>query len=99
MRPLLLLALGIAQFTLVYQAKHALDYALVQAARQGAVEHASAGSIERGFAAGLVPYLYGAEDWAGLLQAEARALDHVRHGVTGGWKHKGGVPNKVKDRT
>ena len=62
----LLLGLGIAQFTLVYQAKHALDYALTQAARQGAVEHASAASIERGLAAGLVPYLYGAGDWAGL---------------------------------
>ena len=73
----LLLGLGIAQFTLVYQAKHALDYALTQAARQGAVEHASAASIERGLAAGLVPYLYGAGDWAGLLQAEERAAESV----------------------
>ena len=82
---ILLLGLGIAQFTLVYQAKHALDYALMQAARQGAVEHASLDSIERGFAAGLVPYLYGAEDWESLLQAEARARDHVRDGVAAGW--------------
>jgi hypothetical protein len=82
---ILLLGLGIAQFTLVYQAKHALDYALMQAARQGAVEHASLDSIERGFAAGLVPYLYGAEDWGSLLQAEARARDHVRDGVAAGW--------------
>ena len=81
----LLLGLGIAQFTLVYQAKHALDYALTQAARQGAVEHASAASIERGLAVGLVPYLYGAGDWAGLLQAEERAAEHVRGGLAQGW--------------
>ncbi|HZH05631.1 MAG TPA: TadE/TadG family type IV pilus assembly protein, partial [Lautropia sp.] len=36
---ILLLGLGIVQFALVYQAKHALDHALTQAARQGAVDH------------------------------------------------------------
>jgi hypothetical protein len=82
---LLLFGLGIAQFTLVYQAKHALDYALMQAARQGAVDHASAESIERGLASGLVPYLYGASDWGGLLQAEARAVAHVASGISDGW--------------
>ena len=81
----LLLGLGVAQFTLVYQAKHALDYALTQAARQGAVEHASADAIQRGFGAGLAPYLYGADDWAGLLKSEARAVDHVRGGLAAGW--------------
>ena len=81
----LLLGLGVAQFSLVYQAKHALDYALTQAARQGAVEHASSDSIERGFGAGLAPYLYGADDRAGLLQSEARAIEHVRGGLAAGW--------------
>jgi len=81
----LLLALGIAQFTLVYQARHALEYALAQGARQGAVQHASAEAIERGLAAGLVPYLHGADDWDGLLQAEARAVEHVRSGLAAGW--------------
>ena len=81
----LLLALGIAQFTLVYQARHALDYALAQAARRGAVQQAAAEAIERGLAAGLVPYLHGADDWQGLLQAEARAVEHVRTGLAGGW--------------
>jgi hypothetical protein len=73
------------QFALVYQARHALEHALAQAARQGAVEHASAEAILRGLAAGLVPYLYGAEDWAGLLAAEARAREHVALGMSGGW--------------
>lgn len=81
----MLLSLGIAQFTLVYQAKHALDYALTQAARQGAVDHASPASIRQGLAAGLVPYLYGASDFAGLLAAEARGEEHVAQGAAAGW--------------
>jgi hypothetical protein len=81
----MLLGLGIAQFTLIYQAKHALDYALTQAARQGAVDHASRESIRAGLAAGLAPYLYGASDWAGLLAAEARAGQHVDQGAAAGW--------------
>ncbi len=82
---LLLLGLGIAQLTLVYQAKHALDYAVMQAARQGAVDHASPDAIRRGLAAGLVPYLYGASDWAGLLAAEAGAQSHLAQGSAAGW--------------
>ena len=81
----LLLGLGIAQFMLVYQAKHALDYALTQAARQGAVSHASGDSIRDGLAVGLVPYLYGAGDWNQLLLAEARATEHVEQGLSAGW--------------
>lgn len=81
----MLLGLGIAQFTLVYQAKHALDYALTQAARQGAVAHASPESIRQGLAAGLAPYLYGATDWAALLAAEVRANNHVTQGAAAGW--------------
>ena len=81
----MLLGLGIAQFTLVYQAKHALDYALTQAARQGAVDHASPASIRQGLAAGLVPYLYGASDFAGLLAAEARGEEHIAQGAAAGW--------------
>lgn len=82
---ILLLGLGLVQFTLVYQAKHALDHALTQAARQGAVDHASTDSIRAGFAAGLAPYLYGATDWEGLLQAELRAAGHVGEGAAAGW--------------
>jgi hypothetical protein len=81
----LLMGLGVAQFTLVYQAKHALDYALMQAARQGAVEHASRDSIVAGFAAGLVPYLYGAADFEQLIAAEGRAVEHVEAGAAAGW--------------
>jgi len=81
----LMLGLGVAQFTLVYQAKHALDYALAQAARQGAVDHASRESIIKGFAAGLVPYLYGAENLEQLVLAERRAAEHVEEGAAAGW--------------
>jgi len=81
----LLLGLGVAQFTLVYQAKHALDHALTQAARQGAVDHAAGASMRAGLASGLVPYLYGAADWTELLRAEARAAEHVDEGLAAGW--------------
>ena len=81
----LLLGLGVVQYSLVYQAKHALDHALMQAARQGAVDHASSESLRAGLAAGLVPYLYGAADWAALLQAEVRAAGHVEEGIAAGW--------------
>lgn len=81
----LLLGLGVAQFALLYQAKHALDYALAQAARQGAVDHALRESIVRGFAAGLVPYLQGAENLGTLLLAEEKAIEHVEDGAAAGW--------------
>ena len=81
----MLLGLGVAQYTLVYQAKHSLDYALTQAARQGALDHASPAAISHGLAAGLVPYLHGATDWAGLIAAEAQADGHVSQGVAAGW--------------
>ncbi|MGE0800193.1 MAG: TadE/TadG family type IV pilus assembly protein [Lautropia sp.] len=81
----LLLGLGLVQFTLVYQAKHALDYALTQAARQGAVDHASREAIIAGLASGLAPYLSGASDWPSLLVAETRAAAHVGDGIAAGW--------------
>ncbi len=81
----LMLGLAVVQFAFVYQAKHALDHALTQAARQGAVDHASAESILRGLAAGLVPFLYGADDWHSLLAGEAKAQAHVTEGRAAGW--------------
>ena len=80
-----LLGLGVVQFCLVYQARHALEHALVTAARHGALAHASGDAILDGLAAGLVPYLYGAEDFAGLVAAEARAREHVQVGLAAGW--------------
>jgi len=69
----------------VYQAKHALDHALTQAARQGAVDHAAGASVRAGLASGLVPYLYGAADWTELLRAEGRAREHIDEGLAAGW--------------
>lgn len=81
----LLLGLGVVQFCLVYQARHALEHALTQAARQGTVDHASVESILDGLARGLVPYLYGATDYASLMAAQARARAHVDFGLAAGW--------------
>ncbi len=81
----ILLGLGVVQFCLVYQARHALEHALATAARQGAVAHASGDAILGGLAAGFAPYLYGAEDFAGLVASEARAREHVDLGVAAGW--------------
>ncbi len=81
----ILLGLGVVQFCLVYQARHALEHALATAARQGAVAHASGDAILDGLAAGLVPYLYGAEDFGELVAAEAKAREHVDLGLAAGW--------------
>lgn len=81
----LLLGLGIVQFAMVYQAKHALDHALNQAARRGALEHAATEAILQGLGAGLVPYLEGASDASSLVAAEARAVAHLAEGLDAGW--------------
>ncbi len=52
---LLVVILGAIQFGLIYQAKATLNHASLQAARAGAVSHASAASIRQGLARGLVP--------------------------------------------
>ena len=81
----ILLGLGVVQFCLVYQARHALEHALATAARQGALAHASDDAILGGLAGGLVPFLYGADDFAGLVDSEARAREHVDLGLASGW--------------
>jgi hypothetical protein len=82
---LLLLGLGVIQFALVYQARHALDYALWQAARAGSVAHADRDAIVAGLATGMTPWLSGADNAVGLLVAEAASIAHVEAGLTEGW--------------
>lgn len=82
---LLLMLLAIIQFVLVFHAKHSLDYALNEAARQGAVAHADPAAIKQGLAHGLAPWLYGANDWDGHLMAEVKALVEVETGMRLGW--------------
>ncbi|MDO4904518.1 MAG: TadE/TadG family type IV pilus assembly protein [Lautropia sp.] len=82
---LLLMLLGIIQFVLIFHARHSLEYALTEAARRGAVEHAAPAAIQRGLAVGMAPWLYGASDWHSKMLGEARALLHVKEGLSMGW--------------
>ncbi len=74
---LLLVGGGALQFGLVYHAKHALNHALIEAARAGSVAHADQAAIRQGLARGLVPWLYGAADLGDYAVGLARATVHV----------------------
>jgi YD repeat-containing protein len=52
---LLVVILGAIQFGLIYQAKATLNHAALQAARAGAVDHASPEALRSGLARGLLP--------------------------------------------
>ncbi|EIF35533.1 TadE-like protein [Burkholderia sp. Ch1-1] len=52
---LLFVCFGILQFVLLYQAKSTLDAAVLEAAREGAVNHGSMQSMRSGLARGLAP--------------------------------------------
>jgi hypothetical protein len=82
---LLFLGLGALQFALVYHAKHALNFALIEAARAGSVAHADPDAIRAGLARGLVPWLYGAQHLAEYLVNVGRAGLHLREGESMGW--------------
>ncbi len=84
--PILLgLGLGAVQFALVFQAKHALNHALIEAARAGSVAHAEPDAILRGFASGLMPWLYGARDLGEYAENQARAAVHLAEARARGW--------------
>jgi len=82
---LLFLGLGAVQFALVYHAKQALNYALIEAARAGSLGHALPEAVETGLAQGLVPYLYGAQDAGERVANLARARTHIALGRAQGW--------------
>ncbi len=83
----LLLLFGIIQFGLIYHAKVALDYAVFEAAREGAVNHAARSAIEYGLARGLAP-LYtsissadsGLDKVRKVQTARDRILSEIRSG-------------------
>lgn len=74
---LLLVGGGALQFGLVYHAKHALNHALLEAARSGSVSHADPVAIRDGLARGLTPWLYGAADLGEYALNLVRASAHV----------------------
>jgi hypothetical protein len=81
----LLMGLGIVQFGLLFHGRHAVSHAAFEAVRAGAVDHASAQAIERGFARGLAPWLYGADAPEGHARAQELARSHLAQGRAAGW--------------
>jgi hypothetical protein len=73
------------QWALVFQARYALTYALQEASRAGATGFAQESEIRTGLARGMVPYLYGASDYASYQASLARAILHVQLGTGAGF--------------
>ncbi|RZL40544.1 MAG: pilus assembly protein, partial [Rubrivivax sp.] len=70
---LLLMVLGMWQAALGYQAKSSVNYATFEAARAGAVNNASVGSIREAFVKGMLSYYGGGTTIAELAEAKLRA--------------------------
>lgn len=71
---LLFVCFGILQFVLLYQAKSTLDVAVLEAAREGAVNNGSMAAMRKGLARGLAPIYARASDANGV----AAALTHAQ---------------------
>lgn len=82
---LLLIGLWSLQWALVFHARHALEFALLEAARAGSVANARTEAVDAGLARGLAPYLYGSGSVDGFAAARTRALAHVAAGHAAGW--------------
>lgn len=74
----LFLLLGIFQFMLIYRAKATLDYAALEAARNGAIHGAKLSAIRTGLARGLTPLYATGSGAADLLTARAEAAYEAR---------------------
>jgi len=74
---LLFIGLGVVQVALLFQARHALGFALLEAARAGSVAHAAPLAVREGLARGLLPWLHGAADLDEYAANRARSLEHV----------------------
>ena len=82
---LLLLGLGVVQFGFVYHAKSALNHALQEGARVGAVHNGDVGSIRLGLIEGLVPFMGGGTNQQELLETRARVAVELETGGAAGW--------------
>ena len=67
---LLAVGMGLVQFIMVYHARQSAEYALQEAARAGAVDHARPEAMLKGLARGLVPWKYGATSMTDKLALE-----------------------------
>nr|WP_328821017.1 TadE/TadG family type IV pilus assembly protein [Paraburkholderia domus] len=70
---LLFVCFGIVQFVLLYQAKSTLDVAVLEAAREGAVNNGSMTAMRAGLARGLTPIYARSADANGVAAALAKA--------------------------
>ncbi len=73
----LLLGLFAIQWTLLWQARHAIAYATDLAARAGSLDHGAPSAVESGLAEGLAPF------WGGQGRAQDRR--RVASGMAAGW--------------
>lgn len=67
---LLAVGMGLVQFIMVYHARQSAEYALQEAARAGAVDHARPEAMLKGLARGLVPWKYGPTSMTDKLALE-----------------------------
>ncbi len=82
---LLLLGLGLVQFGMVFHAKSALNHALQEAARVGAVNNGEVAAIRDGLTEGLVPFMGGGRNQQELLETRARVALELETGGAAGW--------------
>jgi hypothetical protein len=86
MAPLLLLVgLGVVQTGQVFHGKSALNFALQEAARMGAVSNGDIGKIQQGFVRGLVPYMGGSTSRVNFETRQAEVARDLLVGAGSGW--------------
>lgn len=81
----LLLGLGALQWALLFHARTALEYALVEAARAGSVAQARPDAIEAGLARGLMPFWFGVDATRPWPVAVSASGVQLRQGLAAGW--------------
>jgi len=81
----LLLGLGALQWALLFHARTALEYALLEAARAGSVSQAQPDAIEAGLARGLMPFWFGVDASRPWAVAVTESNAQLRQGLAAGW--------------
>lgn len=81
----LLLGLGALQWALLFHARTALEYALIEAARAGSVAQARPDAIEAGLARGLMPFWFGVDATRPWPVAVSASNVQLRQGLAAGW--------------
>jgi hypothetical protein len=82
---LLLLGLSVVQIGLFFHAKSALNFALQEAARSGAVNHADPGFVRDGLLRGLVPFMGGGSSADEFTSTLKTVGEEFANGTAAGW--------------